>query len=122
MISVLLLILVVAIGTRVVTSGYYDGPSTVFGRGVPVSGELTTGTEPDWGFALDIGTIDLQLLEPPRFQLIWIVEHEDNLYLAPFYLVSGGALVAVVVTDLYERVATGYIAGQALSWLVRVTR
>ena len=87
-IGVLLLIPVVAIGTLVVTSGYADGPSAVFGGGPLVAGELVTGPEPDWSFARDIGTIELQLLDPPQSRLIWVVEHENKLYVVAGYMGS----------------------------------
>ena len=87
-IGVLLLIPVVAIGTLAVTSGFSDGPSAVFGGGPLVAGELVTGPEPDWRFARDIGTIELQLLDPPRSRLIWVAEHEGKLYVVSGYMGS----------------------------------
>ena len=58
-IGVLLCIPFVAIGALMVTASNSDGPSAVFGGGPLVAGELVTGSEPDWSFARDIGTIEL---------------------------------------------------------------
>ena len=86
--GVLLLLPVVAIGTLLVTSGYADGASPLFGGGELVSGELVTGPEPDWSFAHDLQTIELQLLNPPRSRVTWIVEHEGKPYVVSGYMSS----------------------------------
>lgn len=86
--GVLLLIPIVAIGTLLVASGYTDGASPAFGGGALVSGELVTGPEPDWSFARDLPTIELQLLNPPRSRVIWIVEHEGKPYVVSGYMSS----------------------------------
>ena len=85
-IGVLILIPVVAIGTLAVTSGSSDGPSAFFGGGPLVAGELVTGPEPDWSFVRDVGTIELELLEPPRSRLIWVVEYDGKLYVVSGYM------------------------------------
>ncbi len=87
-IGVLILIPVVAIGTLAVTSGSSDGPSAFFGGGELIAGELVTGPEPDWSFARDIGTIELQLLDPPRSRLIWVIAYEGKAYVANMRLNS----------------------------------
>ncbi len=86
--GVLLLIPIVAIGTLLVTSGYSDSPSRLFGGGELVSGELVTGREPDWSFARDLPTMELQLLDPPRSRVIWIIEHEGKPYVVSGYMGS----------------------------------
>jgi len=84
-VGVLLLIPIVAIGTLLITSGSSDGPSAVFGGGPLVAGELVTGPEPDWSFARDIPVIELQLLDPPRSRLLFVVEHDAKIYVwSPF--------------------------------------
>ena len=35
-----------------------------------------------------VGTIELQLLEPPRSRLIWVVEHEGKIYVVSGYMGS----------------------------------
>ena len=87
-IGVLVLVPVVAIGTLVVSARNSDGPSGAFAGGPLVAGELVTGPEPDWSFARDIGTIELQLLDPPRSRLIWVAEHEGKIYVVSGYMGS----------------------------------
>src|SRR5262245_32943929 len=87
-VGVLLLIPIVAIGTLLVASGYTDGASPVFGGGELASGELVTGPEPDWRFVHDVPTIELQLLNPPRSRVIWIIEHEGKPYVVSAYMGS----------------------------------
>ncbi len=87
-VGVLILIPAVAIGTLLVSGRNSDGPSAVFGGGPLVAGELVTGPEPDWSFARDVGTIELQLLDPPRSRLIWIVESEGKIYVVSGYMGS----------------------------------
>jgi hypothetical protein len=87
-VGVLLLIPLVAIATLLVTSGYSDGAGVLFGGGKLVSGELITGPEPDWSFAREVPTIELQLLEPPRSRVMWIIEHGGKPYVISGYMGS----------------------------------
>ena len=87
-VGVLILIPVVVFGTLAVSARASDGPSAVFSGGPLVAGELVTGPEPDWSFARDVGTIELQLLDPPRSRLIWIAEHEGKIYVVSGYMSS----------------------------------
>ncbi|MCH8254190.1 MAG: hypothetical protein IID06_02485 [Gemmatimonadetes bacterium] len=64
--GVLVLIPVFALSALAISARASDGPSVVFGGGPLVAGELVTGPEPDWSFARDVRTIELQLLDPPR--------------------------------------------------------
>ena len=65
-IGILVLIPVFALGALAVSARFSDGPSVIFSGGPLVAGELVTGPEPDWSFARDVRTIELQLLDPPR--------------------------------------------------------
>ncbi len=87
-VGVLILIPVVTLGTLAVSARFSDGPSAVFSGGPLVAGELVTGPEPDWSFARNAGTIELQLLDPPRSRLIWIAEHEGKIYVVSGYMNS----------------------------------
>ena len=87
-VGVLILIPVVVLGALAVSARFSDGPSVVFSGGPLVAGELVTGPEPDWSFARDVGTIELQLLDPPRSRLIWIAEHEGKIYVVSGYMNS----------------------------------
>jgi hypothetical protein len=86
--GVLVLVPIVAIGTLLVASGYSDGASPAFGGGELVSGELVTGGEPDWSFARDVPTIELQLVNPLRSRVIWVVVSEGKPYVISGYMSS----------------------------------
>ena len=51
-----------------------------------VAGELVTGAEPDWSFLGDVGTIELQLLDPPRSRLIWVADYDGKMYVVSGYM------------------------------------
>ena len=85
-VGVLILVPVVAIGTLVIRSGSADGPSAFFGGGPLIAGELVTGPEPDWSFLGDVGTIELQLLDPPRSRLIWVADYDGKIYVVSGYM------------------------------------
>jgi hypothetical protein len=87
-VGVLLLVPLVAIGTLLVASGYSDGASPLFGGGELVSGELVTGPEPDWSMVREVPTIELQLLDPPRSRVMWIIEHGGKPYVVSGYMGS----------------------------------
>jgi hypothetical protein len=87
-VGVLVLIPIVAIATLAIASGSSDGPSAFLGGGSLVAGELAQGPEPDWSFARDIQTIELQLLDPARSRLIWIIENEGKIYVVSGYMDS----------------------------------
>ena len=82
----LLLIPVTAVTTAAVKQRYADGPNRLFSGGPLVAGELHAGPEPDWSFVEDIGTIELQLLDPPRSRRIWTTEHDGKLYVWSGYM------------------------------------
>jgi hypothetical protein len=82
----LLLIPVTAVLTAAAKQRFADGPNRVFSGGRLMSGGLHAGPEPDWSFVEDIGTIELQLLDPPRSRRIWTTEHDGKLYVWSGYM------------------------------------
>ena len=58
---------------------FSDGPFGIVAGGPLQSGELIQ-SEPDWVFAHDVPTIELQLLSPPRSRTVWMIEHEGKIY------------------------------------------
>lgn len=56
---------------------FSDGPFGIVAGGPLQRGELIHG-EPDWVFAHDVPTIELQLLSPPRSRTVWMIEHEGK--------------------------------------------
>jgi len=86
LIGVLILIPIVAIGTLAVTSRNSDPPTAFFGGGPLIAGELIRGPEPDWSFLGDVGTIDLQLLDPPRSRVVWVADYNGRAYVVSGYM------------------------------------
>lgn len=86
--GILILIPVVALGTLRFVNRNADGPSILFPGGELVSGDLYTGSEPDWSFTNQISTIELQLNDPVNSRLIWILESEGKIYIASGYMSS----------------------------------
>ena len=92
----LLLIPVTAVTTAAVKQRFTDGPNRVFSGGPLESGELHTGSEPDWSFVSEISTVEMQLLEPPRSRRIWTAEFDGKLYVWSGYM-------ATAVGQLWKR-------------------
>ncbi len=71
-----------------VAARFNDGPIGVFAGGPLVAGELVPADapEPDWTFAGDLDTIQLQLVTPPRSRTVWVVEYKGRLYVACGYM------------------------------------
>ena len=82
----LLLIPVTAVVTAAGKQRFADGPNRVFSGGPLESGELHTGSEPDWSFVSEIPTIEMQLLDPPRSRRIWTAEFNGKLYVWSGYM------------------------------------
>jgi hypothetical protein len=66
--------------TAAVVSRTADGPVAILAGGPFESGELVAAPE-DWSFATDVEEVELQLLEPPRSRITWIVVHEGRPYI-----------------------------------------
>ena len=81
--ALVLLIVVVGVAAR-----FGDGPITILPGGPLQAGELHTGTEPDWLFASDIMEMELQLVEPPVSRTVWLMVHEEKLYVVSGYMGS----------------------------------
>ena len=88
LIGILILIPAVALGALRFKNRDADGPSILFPGGELVSGELYSGSEPDWSFTDNIPTIELQLNDPLSSRLIWVMESEGKLYIASGYMDS----------------------------------
>ncbi len=72
--------LLVIIGLVLIAARFHDGPLNMIAGGPLEAGERVTGAEPDWRFARDIPTVELQLLEPARSRTTWILELNGKIY------------------------------------------
>jgi hypothetical protein len=85
--GILAAILVVAIGILLIAARFADGPLGMIAGGPLVAGQLVT-EEPDWTFARDVPTVELQLLTPPRSRTTWILEEGGAVYIPSNYMNS----------------------------------
>lgn len=60
---------------------FSDGPIGFFSGGPLRHGELQTQRSVDWSFAKDIGTLEMQLVDPPRSRTLWLVVQGKQLYI-----------------------------------------
>jgi hypothetical protein len=58
-----------------------DGPVSILAGGPFTSGELVDAAPDDWSFATDVEEVELQLLEPARSRITWIVVHQGRPYI-----------------------------------------
>jgi len=59
---------------------FSDGPIAVFPGGPLESGAWVAEPVADWSFVRKVGEIELQLLEPARSRITWIVAHQGSAY------------------------------------------
>jgi len=77
--TVVIAILVVTATAYAIAVRFSDGPFGIIAGGPLQYGELVQD-EPDWTFARDVSTIELQLMSPPRSRTVWMIEHEGRIY------------------------------------------
>ena len=81
-------VVVLTLAILVFAARFADGPIAIIPGGPLEAGELVSGAEPDWTFALDIPEMELQLLDPPRSRTIWLQVHNKKLYAVSAYMNS----------------------------------
>jgi len=87
-VGILLLLLGLTIITLKLANQNADGPSILFPGGALVSGELHTGSDPDWSFTDDLFTIELQLESPVSSRRIFVMESGGRIYVPSGYMRS----------------------------------
>ena len=107
-IGVLVLIPSVTMITLRIDNMDADGPSILFPGGELISGEMHSGTEPDWAFTDDVFTIELQLNKPLASRRIFIMEHGGKVYIPSGYM-------RAVVGKLWKDWAFAADAGDGLA-------
>ena len=81
-------LLLVVIGGLLVGARFADGPIAIIACGPFTSGELVSGSEPDWSFVRDVREVEFQLLDPPRSRTTWILDHEGKAYIPCGYMTT----------------------------------
>ena len=84
----LLALLLLAIGGLLVGARFADGPIAIIAGGPFTSGELVSGSEPDWSFVRDVREVEFQLLEPARSRTTWILDHDGKAYIPCGYMTT----------------------------------
>ena len=84
----LLVALLLVLGGLLVGARFADGPIAIIAGGPFTSGELVTGSEPDWSFVRDVQEVEFQLLDPPRSRTTWILDHEGKAYIPCGYMTT----------------------------------
>ena len=76
------LLALIVVGIAVSTfARFQDGPVGAVAGGALTSGEWVETAGLDWSFAADVDTIEFQLLAPPRSRTVWIVYHDNSLFI-----------------------------------------
>lgn len=80
LLMLVLVVAVVAVVALAVTARFSDGPIGPFPGGA-LQGEVWQGAEPDWAFAADLSTIEVQVNpRNPRSGRTGVIVHEGKLY------------------------------------------
>jgi len=77
----IVVVLVVGVGLLFVVARFGDGPMGLIPGGPLASGELVREPVTDWGFAKDVDTIELQLVEDDISRTTWILVDQGNAYI-----------------------------------------
>ncbi|HIM02990.1 MAG TPA: hypothetical protein EYG46_18590 [Myxococcales bacterium] len=76
------LLALVVVGIAVSTfARFQDGPVGAVAGGALTSGDWVETAGLDWSFAANVDTIEFQLLAPPRSRTVWIVYHDNSLFI-----------------------------------------
>ena len=86
--GIVLAVPLILIAGLAVVARFHDGPIAIFAGGPFESGELVTGSEPDWSFVHEIREVEFQLLDPPRSRTTWILDHAGKAYIPCGYMTT----------------------------------
>ena len=130
-------LMLTVIALVVVGARFGDGPLALIAGGPFRTGELVTGSEPNWDFVRDQPTVEFQLLSPARSRTTWIIEHEGKIYIPCGYMTTAwgkiwkkwpieaqqdGRALLRVNDKLYERSLVRLKTGPALEPVVAKLR
>ncbi len=77
----LLVALAGAAGITALVARHSDGPIGPFPGGPLVAGELVNGSEPDWSFAAELATLEMEVGETnPRSRTLWLLVDQGELF------------------------------------------
>lgn len=88
LLGLIILIPAVAMGALRYKYSDADGPSILFPGGELISGTIYNGPQPDWSFAADIPTIELQINDPMSSRFVWALPVNGRLFVVSGYMGS----------------------------------
>ncbi len=59
---------------------FHDGPIEIFAGGPFESGEIISGSEPDWSQLMDRATVQVQSIQPERSRTLWVVVVDNRVF------------------------------------------
>ena len=93
-----------------------DGPIGPFPGGPLVAGDLVSGPDPDWSFAVEIPSIEIEVnAANPRSRTVWLLVDQGELFVPaglasrktwPSQAVADGRVVVRVAGKRYQRQAS----------------
>ncbi len=86
--GIIVVTFIAVIAVLAIAARLSDGPIAILPGGPLELGELVAGPEPDWAFAREIDTVELQLVTPPRSRTTWILEQDGKIYIPCGYMNS----------------------------------
>lgn len=122
---------IIAIGALALYARRADGPIGPFAGG-PLQGEVWEGPEPDWAFAADLDTIEVQVSpRSPRSLRTGVIVHEGKLYIPTTlerikrwhrYVLEDPRVVLRIDGRLYQRCAMRVRNRPVVKELIRAGR
>lgn len=78
-------LLALVVGLMVFLARGNDGPIEILAGGPFTSGELVENVS-DWSFLSPYKTVELQTMSPPSSRVMWLVVHENRVYMLSTYM------------------------------------
>jgi hypothetical protein len=83
--TILITGLLISVGSVFIVARFNDGPLEIISGGPFESGEVLPTPE-EWSFLKDRMTMELQTMVPPRSRTMWVVVHDNRLYVISRYM------------------------------------
>ncbi len=86
--AVFLGVIVLAVAGFFISMRFHDGPMEIISGGPFKTGEVTATPE-SWAWLKDRDTIEFQTMNPATSRTVWLVTHEDRLFMISGYMTTG---------------------------------
>ena len=81
-------LILLGIALFVFSMRFSDGPWEMVAGGAFTSGQVYSGSEPDWSPMRKRTEVQFQLLDPARSRTTWIVEHDNRIFIPSGYMTT----------------------------------